>query len=280
MKKKSKKKLGIRSRIHPIAELPRVITILLYGRAGTGKTTIAGTFPGPVLLVDISEKGTDSVSDVEGMEVLKAESWSDIEDVYWMLKDEDHPYKTVALDAVHAMQDLAIKKAKGPARADDEQTTKHDYMKASGLMKTWLVNFRDLEEKGIHVVFICHDRRTDGEEGVDDEGMLSPEVGPRLMPSLASLLTGAVKVVGHTFIKETLQKSATLGKKATRKIDYCLRIGPHGYYTTKIRSPKDSETPEFLKDPTFKKILGVLKGEQPVTADKPAAKKKLRRKVR
>jgi hypothetical protein len=96
------------------------------------------------------------------------------------------------------------------------------------------------------------------------------------MPSVASLLTGAVKVVGHTFVREVVEKSKSLGKKPKRKMQYCLRIGPHGYYTTKIRSPKASPVPDYLVDPTFEDILEVVKGTMPETADT-STKRKLKK---
>lgn len=277
MKKKSSSNKSILSRAKPVHMLAMIVTALIYGRAGTGKTTIAGTFPKPLLLLDISEKGTDSIADEKGVDVLRIEDWDDFEAVYWELEAGETKYKTVVVDALHAAQALAILKSKkgGDAAA---QTTKHDFMKASQLLQTWVVNYRDLEEKGINVVFICHDRLSAGDDGGDgEEGVLAPEVGPRLMPSIASLVTGAVKVVGHTFIKETLTKKG-LGKKPERKVDYCLRIGPHGFYTTKIRSPKSAETPDFLKNPTYENLVAVMKGNTPATANTGGPKKKVLKK--
>ena len=95
--------------------------------------------------------------------------------------------------------------------------------------------------------------------------MLTPEVGPRMMPSVASTLSGAVNVVGHTFIRETLIKSKEAGKKAKREVEYCLRVGPHSYYTTKMRSPKACEVPDFIIDPDYKKILTLIKGSEKTT---------------
>lgn len=270
MKSKKSPKAGILSKAKPVHMLDLVLTALFYGRAGTGKTTIAGTFPKPLLLLDISEKGTDSVSDEKGVDVLRIDEWDELEEVYWELESGESKYKTVVIDALHAAQTLAIKASK--KGGDDAQVTKHDFMKASQLLQQWVINYRDLEEKGIHVVFIAHDRLSSGDDNGDEEGVLAPEVGPRLMPSIASLVTGAVKIVGHTFIKETIERSKTLGTKPKRRVDYCLRIGPHGYYTTKIRSPKSVETPDYLKNPTYDQIVAVMKGS--TTGPKKVLRKK------
>lgn len=270
------KRTDISDRIKPVSEMELVVTALFYGRSGTGKTTIGGTFPKPLVVVDIGEKGTDSISDVEDVHVLRVQEWKDIEDIYWGLKKGELKYATVMIDALHAMQDLAIEEAKKQNSKNlDEQTSKRDFGVAAGLMKTWIFNFRDLEEEGINVVFICHDRLTKGEEGEEDNE-IKPEVGPLLMPSVASPACGAVKVVGHTFIREIVHKSKDLGKKKTREVQYCMRLGPHSYYTTKIRSPKGQPVPYFISDPDYGKVVKVMKGlEANVESRHPV--KKLRR---
>lgn len=251
---------SILDRVQKVKELPSIVTATFYGPAGTGKTALAATFPKPLLLLDIGEKGTDTVSDVDGVDVLRIRSWSDIEDIYWELQSGRAKYATVVIDAVHSMQDLAITKAKElNAKDDDEQTSKRDFGTAAGLMKTWLFNYRDLEEANLNVVFLVHDR-VSKEEGDEDDNRIAPTVGPRLMPSVASPLTGAVKVVGFTFIRQQTEKSKRIGVKSKTTTEYCLRIGPHAYYTTKVRKPKTRSLPDFIIDPSFDKIVKVMKG--------------------
>ena len=61
-------------------------SFLFYGRSGTGKTTLAGTFPTPILILDIGDKGTDSISDIEDCYVWEITEWDDIEIAYYYLK--------------------------------------------------------------------------------------------------------------------------------------------------------------------------------------------------
>lgn len=248
----------IMERITPVAELGLVIAALFYGRAGTGKTTIGSTFPAPILHLDIREKGTDSVSDVEDFDTISIQDWEEIEQVYWYLKSGDSPYKTVIFDAVSQAQDMAVDSAMlDDGKQPGDLVTKRQWGVASGKMKTWIVNYRDLVDEGINVVFLAHDRATEGEEGEDGE--LTPSVGPRVMPSVASVLTAGVKIVGQTFIRELNEKQE--GGKVKRKVTYCMRLGPHAYYETKIRQIKGSYTPEVLEDPTYDKLVSIMKGE-------------------
>lgn len=242
---------SILDRIKPVKELPKVLSALIYGRSGTGKTTLGASFPGPILFIDIREKGTDSVSNFENLDVVQVENWSELEEVYWFLKGK-HKYKSVILDQVSSMQDLAMEYAMAEEQKD--QMSQRLWGIVGGHMKTWLLHYRDLQDDGINVGFIAHDRASKGEGSEDDE-TIDPQIGPRLMPSVAGLLNGAVKVIGNTFVREVFFEN---GQDKVRQIEYCLRLAPHPYYTTKMRNPLGTEVPEFITDPTYEKILQIM----------------------
>ena len=260
---------GIAGRIMPVAELKTPMRMALYGRAGSGKTTLAASFPKP-LLVDIkNEEGTASVTDVKGLKVISAEEWDDIEQIYWYLADGKSGFQTVILDTVTQMQELAIahvmsKKKKGE---DDEEAgawgtmTKGDWGDVASLVKTWIMRFRDV---GLSVVFIAQERVFNaGDEAGSEDGQIQPEVGPRLSPSVRSALEAAVDYIGHTFVREKVtRKRDEKTKKVTetRVMQYCLRLGPHAYYTTKVRKPKGIKVPSFLVDPSYEDLLELKTG--------------------
>lgn len=251
---------SILSNAKPVSKLELVITALLYGRSGSGKTTIAGTFPKPILFLDIGERGTDSLANQEGIDVLTVNNWSELEEIYWALKDGTH-YKTVVIDAVHTMQGLSIQEARDIAgKKDKDMTSQRDMGQATGLMNTWNYNYRDLRDDGINVVFLAHDRlrEADTDDGVES---ITPEVGPNVMPNVGKTLMGAVNIIGYTYVRESVVGKKIPGKKAEKKAEYCLLLGANAVYNTKVRSPKENVTPEFIVDPTYDKLVSVIKGE-------------------
>lgn len=271
-RKPKAKKASILDRVEPVEDLPNILSCVFYGRSGTGKTTIAGTFPTPMIFLDIGERGTDSVTDVEGASVLKILEWRDIEDIYWEIKEGGPDlFRTVNIDAMHSMQSLAIIEAKARNNiGPDEKTSQRIFGEASGLMQQWLTNYRDLQDEGIHVNFLAHDKVFSQDTDSDEVDTIAPEVGPKLMPSISGFIMGLVKVAGHTYISETITKAKVAGQKKKRDINYRLRIGPHSYYGTKVRKNKGIELPEFINDPTFDKILKVRKG---LSVEEPTSKK-------
>jgi phage nucleotide-binding protein len=272
MKKKvtnTSKFSSITSLITPVHSLPLTISALFYGKPGTGKTTLACTFPGPILLVDIREEGSDSVSDLKNVDLVSISSWDQFEKLYWFLESSENKYETVVIDAVTQLQDLAVEEV---MKNNKSVITRREWGMAAGILKTWILNYRDLD---MHTVFIAHEKSFDEEEGEDGE--LNPTTGPRLMPSVGSILTGCVKLIGNTFIRERIERID--GKKTVVGVDYCLRLGPHANYITKVRQPKSGYTPKSIVSADFDTLVQIIKAEYPepeLTTPKLKTKRKLK----
>lgn len=257
---------SLASRIKPVSKIEKPRSWAIYGRAGTGKTTLAGTFPGPILLIDVKDEGTDSVSDVKGMDVLEVESSEDLEEAYWYLKENPGKYRTVVIDTITQVQQVKVeefseeKGVKGNKNAGDWGTlTKQDWGTIAGWLKKTITDYRSLD---MEVVFLAQDRVFNVGEEESEDGTIEPEVGPRLSPSVTSHLCAAVHMVGNTFIRERVTHKKVNGKKVEeRKKEYCLRLGPSNYYITKLRKPRSVDLPDFLTDPTYEDILEIVTGE-------------------
>ena len=98
---------------------------------------------------------------MENLKVRDVESWDDFEMTYWWLKKHPNAYDSVAVDTLTQLQQLAIRKiledkSKDPDRAGDfGAMTMKEWGAVASLMKTWIVNFRDLP---MQVLFIAQDQ--------------------------------------------------------------------------------------------------------------------------
>lgn len=258
---KMKKKSRLLDRALPVAEVPIYSTALFYGESGTGKTTVAATYPKPLLLLDLCESGTETIKKVEDVDVLTIESWKEFEESYWEL-EQDKQYKTIVYDQVSALQALGIAHVRTAGKMEaDDIFSKRDWGKLSGMMQTWLLNHRNLSTRGKNIVFLAHQRTFGGEDDESEDQQMAPRFGARLSPSVESFLNGAVSVIGNTFIRERWIQLDPKKPKKTREVTYCMRIGPHGSFRTKIRKPPESELPDVIVNPTYEKIMRLSSGE-------------------
>jgi len=260
------------SKVKSVAEVEKYLKALIIGPTGTGKTTTLATFPKPMLILDFREGGTDSISHYgDEIKVLPVEDVEEVEQIYWYLYGEDHPYQTVAWENVAQAQDLFVKKVKEEeGKGADAPTHKGIWGNAASKFKNWIMNYRELS---MHTVFTSHPRVTESEEEADESGSIAPEVGPRTMPSVATTLVGSVNIVGHTFIRESTKRDND--GHLHRKMQYAMRLGPHPYYHTKIRKPPHlGVTPEYIINPDFDTLLKITRGEYEEGSSKKAKKPK------
>lgn len=258
-KKKTPKKSGLEDRFQDLLDMNTPTIITLYGRPGTGKTTISCTLPKPLLLIDVKDKGTDSGKreDLEpgDITVFELEEFDEIYDLYDYIKDNPDRFKSVVIDHMTALQDFCYEKVmneEGKSRMSQGM-----YGTAGGYLKEVINLYKGLTDLGITPCFNCQDRMESGDGEGEDQ--LLPEVGPSLMPSVARTLCAASRVIGHTYQFENVEKLD--GAKVRRNIEFRLRLGPNPYYITKVTRPFGTPCPQFLVDANYQDIMKVVKGK-------------------
>lgn len=250
------------------------IKMLLYGRSGTGKTTLWATFPGPVLAILAS--GGDKPGELRSVDTpeyrkkiksVTLQETGELRQLVEYLKDAgSSEYRTVVLDHASGLQDMTLKEILGlselPAQKTWGMASQQQYGQSTTMCKEYL---RALLGLDCNVVIIAQERTFGDSEGSD---VVNPTVGAGLTPSLTGWLNQAVDYIAQTFIRQKEEvKESTIGGKtretrvATNAVEYCLRVGPHAVFQTKFRVPRaGTKMPDVLVDATYDKVMKVIKG--------------------
>lgn len=258
-KGKTKKPSSIEDRFKDLMDMDTPTIITLYGRPGTGKTTISCTLPKPILLIDVKDKGTDSGKREElergDIIVFELKEFDDIYEIYDYIEENPDRFKSVVIDHMTALQDFCYDKVM--TEEGKSKMSQNMYGTASGYLKEVINLYKGLADLGITPCFNCQDRMESGDGEGEDQ--LLPEVGPGLMPSVARTLCAASRVIGHTYQFENVEKLE--GAKVRRTIEFRLRLGPNPYYITKVTRPFGTPCPQFVVDATYQDIMKVVRGK-------------------
>jgi hypothetical protein len=271
------KKSSIEDRIKDLMDMNMPLVTTLYGRGGTGKTTIASFYPKPMLFIDVKDKGTESAKHKNlkrgDVKVFEVKDLDDIYEIYDHIVDSGK-YKSVIIDHMTALQEISHNKVKEEEGKD--QMSQRMFGVSAGYLKEIVQMYKGLGDMGIDPVFLCQDRLQEG-DGEGDEQLL-PEVGAGLMPSVATFLNAASRIIGHTYLYETMTKTGNM--QVHREIEYRLRLGPNPYYVTKFTRPRGTPCPQYLtidveNGNPYEDLQTILRGEwkAPTVTKKPNKKK-------
>lgn len=260
---------NIMDRVRPIGFDPdEGIKLNLYGRSGSGKTTLVGTFPKRILFLVCSGGGElrsiDTPQNRKSVDQLRVNKSAEIEEVV-RVQRESGEYATVVLDHATGLQDMVLAEILGleeiPPQLNWGVASQQQYGQCGIQMKTYLRMLLDLR---CNVVIIAQEREFNTDT---DSDLISPYVASALQPSIVGWLGPAADYVCQTFLRErTTQKKVKVGDRQTVRnvptgdVEYCLRTAPHPVYASKFRLPKGRELPDVIVDPTYDKIIQLIRG--------------------
>lgn len=232
---------------------------LVYGKNGTGKTHLGGTFPGPKIFLDINERGLRSVVGAEGDQKKRSiETFEMFQMAYWYLKNGKHPFKTVVVDHLTNLQKIMLNHIMGKEQnwdpsKDLDMPSQREYGFLSQLMQRWVLDFRNLP---MNVLFIAQENSSND----DDLDSNEHSVFPQLTRSVRGIVGGAVDFIGQTYIKVTdVQKDG----KLIPVTKFCMRVGPNPKYVAKIRLPQTctKQAPLAIANPSYRAIEKIMRGD-------------------
>jgi hypothetical protein len=251
-RKRAAPEIDVASKIMSVDEASEHIKILVYARNKKGKTRFAASAPS-VLIVDINERGTLSAKG-SGAKVIQVSSWAEIDAVYWFLARGDHPYKSVALDTLTAMNAVCLSRVlrEGHKRDPDKDpkvARRQDWGTTASLMREMLLRYRNLP---MHVIFTAQERK----EGDPEEG--EPiEILPDLPAGSRGAALGAVDLVGRLY--RTKKPRSKGNKKKGTEWETRMLVGDHDVYETGSR---EIVLDRIIRNPTVPKIIEAAKSSK------------------
>jgi hypothetical protein len=150
------------------------IKVLVYGKAGAGKTRLCATAPKPVIIA--AEGGMLSLRDEE-IPVIRVETMEDLQEAYLWVRDNPKAkkFETICLDSISEIAEIVLSAAK--ATVKDARSA---YGELTDQMTRTLKDFRDL--RGKNVYFSAKEaKRVEGETVTFEPGMPGKQLGPAMV---------------------------------------------------------------------------------------------------
>lgn len=257
--------MGMLDLVQGISKEPHNRFTVILGKPGSGKTTLAGTYPKPLLYVSIDTDG--------GGEVLKCYSDDEVKtlqlkadeigtpgakNVYMKLMElldelkNNTTYKTVIIDAYSSIEEGLVnylEKVKGKKLSLDER----------GTVGTMMLKMRDklvdLSRGDTEYVVISHIK--DKETADNTTGEKSIMLIPKMSYNNGNQLLERASNVMYC------SKRTVINEDGTRRVAFLTYIGAHPNIDTKLRTEgKMLETGIYVEGLTYDKIQDIVKNKK------------------
>ena len=239
----------------------------IYAWPGQGKTGLFADADKSLLIMDSDIYGTDTALALGAdCDAAQVSGYSELEDIYQYLRNDEHPYKAVAWDSVTLFQDRTLideilqdAHMANPNKQSPDVPSMREYLVSQSRIGRYFRQFCELPIVFVptfHVMAI---------ETPDGETMWAPLLQGK-DGEFATKISGYLNVLGH-FYKRTEGDGDS--KKVTRYLKF---VGDHQH----VAKDRLNAMPAVMKDPTIGKILNrieVKRAEFQATPSPPAAKR-------
>ena len=185
-----------------VSESPEFINLLVYGNPGVGKTVLAGSADAvpelrPVLILDV-EGGTFSIRErYPDVDVVRVQTWPDMQKVYDALYKMEHDYQTVVLDSLTEIQKFSMYRImasvlKEHPDRDPEVPSIREWGKNIEQIRRLVRAFRDLPMNVVFTALAATDKD-------NKTGLVTTR--PSLSGKLAMEVGGFVDILLYMYIK-------------------------------------------------------------------------------
>ena len=257
---------------------------LILGPQGGGKTTLASTIGelGKTLFIDLmGEKGTKSFRNApyaKNIDVIRPESITALDDVFWDLDKGGHPYKAVVIDSLTAAQKMTMRFLTGASetavreiRQGTAPADQRTWGQSLDIMTDMAVFWYGLADGNrshpMHVVMTAQVKM------IEDEINGGVRRQPDVQKGALSIVRATPDYIVYADVEENIDAISDETQPSTNHI---VRFGTNPDYGTKARLPYDlrGKIPEVLgrKKPVTLGSLSKVLGVGGVSAKKPASK--------
>lgn len=235
--------------LKPISKMKDGKLVVLYGRSGSGKTWLGGTFPKPLVVLQVGDEGTNTIKNVEGVWVKKIGTVKELKSDLQELQ-KDTKFNSVFVDTFSLLvnewkQENIVAKNKrmtqqawGDLLIETEECIRLAHKLSK---KKW-------------VILSCHEV-TDAIEGMEDE--LLPDVRASVSKGARTYLEGMANYGLHTIKIQKEVEDPKTGEVKT-VVKFAVELGVNPYYWTKVQVDPSVKVPKRLLNPTFDKLMNKL----------------------
>lgn len=268
--------MSILSNARSSSAIPTDNVYVIYGAPGSGKTTVASTFPktkeAPMLYIDILEGGTGVISpaDRDLIQVVQIGDYTQLDEVLsdlaegFTINDAGESVKlkfsSIVIDSITQMEYILkeyLKKSNGKEVMNlnlwGQLKENNEYI--FNLLKLLHI------KTGAHVIAIAHEKELKDENNPEFNKLI-----PSLMQSASVSLCGKASFVWYCKIEESNTIDAKTSELVT-KLQYMTYIDAHPYLVSKCRKPKDFLCPQKVENLTYasfkKNVLDKIKNDLP-----------------
>ena len=176
----------------------------IYGRNGTGKSTLASTIDGVnTLVVSVDDENIRPYLGKPNIRIAKIRRWRDVIDVYDIVSNPQSKIGGLVWDTWSRVQDLALGHVCAYEPADPNKLREYieripknpadwrGWNQIGALCSEWQRNFNMLP---IHIIYLMQEN--DREQRYDD----TVQTGPRLTPYALTGIRDSVEILGRLYV--------------------------------------------------------------------------------